>query len=115
MPGEVAGVEEYLVKVELSGTNALLSSIAIETVTQLNRPALPRLIRGPNRIQVRLGPQVETTQLQPSIIRGNHKKTVCSEKALDVEPEPDFYKPTLRPAEKGTPCYAIWKMQTPSL
>ena len=76
---------EYLVKVELSGTNALLSSIVIETVTQLNRPALPRLTRGPNRIQVRLGPQVETIQLQPSIIGGNHKKTVLSDKALDVD------------------------------
>jgi hypothetical protein len=111
---EVAGVEEYLVKVELSGTNDLLSSIAIETVTQLNRPALPRLIRGPNRIQVRLGPQVETTQLQPSIIGGQHKKTVYSDRALDVEPQPDYYKPTLRPADKGTPCYAIWKIQTPA-
>jgi hypothetical protein len=109
---EVAGVEEYLVKVELSGTNALLWSIAIETVTQLNRPALPRLIRGPNRIQVRLGPQVETTQIQPSIIGGNHKKTVYAERALDVDREPDFYKATLRPAEKGTPCYAIWKIQS---
>ena len=111
---EVAGVEEYLVKMELSGTNALLSSIEIETITQLNRPALPRLVRGPNRIQVRLGPQVETTQFQPSIIGGKHKKTVYSERALDVERQPDFYKPTLRPAEKGTPCYAIWKIQTPT-
>ncbi len=81
---EVAGVTEYLLKVELSGTKALLSSIAIETVTQLNRPALPKLTRGPNRIQVRLGPQVQTIQLQPSIIGGNHKKTVYSERALDV-------------------------------
>jgi hypothetical protein len=111
---QVAGVTEYLLKVELSGTNALLSSIAIETLTQLNRPALPRLIRGPNRIQVRLGPQLETIQFQPSIVGGNHKKTVHSDKALDVEPQPDFYKPTLRPAETGTPCYATWKIQTPT-
>ena len=111
---EVAGVTEYLVKVELSGTNALLSAMAIETVTQLNRPALPKLTRGPNRIQVRLGPQVETTQFRPSIIGGNHKKTVASEQALDVDPQPDFYKPTLRPAENRTPGYAIWKIQTPT-
>ena len=64
--------------------NALLSAITIETVTQLNRPALPKLTRGPNRIQVRLGPQVETIQFQPSIIGGNHKKTVHSERGLDV-------------------------------
>ena len=111
---QVAGGTEYLVKVELGGTNALLSSVAIETVTQLNRPALPRLTRGPNRIQVRLGPQVETIQFQPSIVDGNHKRTVHSEKALDVDPQPDFYKPTLRPAEKGTPGYATWKIVTPT-
>jgi hypothetical protein len=112
---QVAGVTEYLVKVELSGTNALLSSIAIETVTQLNRPALPRLTRGGNRIQVRLGPQVETVQFQPSIIGGNHQKTAYSEHGLDVDPQPDFYKPTLRPAEKATPCYATWRIETPTL
>jgi hypothetical protein len=111
---EVAGVTEYLIKVELSGTNSHLSSIVIETITQLNRPALPKLTRGANRIQVHLGPQVETTQFQPSIIGGNHKKTVHSEKGIDVDPQPDFYKPTLRPAETGTPCYATWKVQTPT-
>jgi hypothetical protein len=111
---EVAGVTEFLVKVELSGTSALLSSIAIQTVTQLNRPALPRLSRGPNRIQFRLGPQVETIQFQPSIVGGHHRKTVHSEKALDVESQPDFYKPTLRPAEKRTPCNATWRIQTPT-
>ena len=37
-----------------------LPKLAIETITQINRPALPRLSRGPNRIQLRVGPQVET-------------------------------------------------------
>ena len=111
---QVAGVTEYLVKVELSGTNALLASIAVDTLTQLNRPALPRLARGCNRIQVRLGRQVETVQFRPSIVGGNHHKTVYSEHGLDVDPQPDFYKPTLRPAEKATPCYATWRIETPT-
>jgi len=111
---EVAGVTEYLVKVELSGAKALFSSLAIETVTQLNRPALPKLTRGSNRIQVRIGSQVETIQLQPSLIAGNHRQTVYSEQSLDFDSEPDFYKPTLRPAEQGRPCQATWRIETPT-
>jgi len=114
LAGQVAGVTEYLVKVELGGTEALLSSIAIDTITQLNRPALPGLVRGVNRIRVRLGPQVETIQFQPPIAGGNHKKTVHSEKGIDVESQPDFYKPTLRPSEKGIACQATWKFETPA-
>ena len=110
----VAGVTEFLVKAELSGSDSLLSSIRIRTITQLNRPALSKLTRGVNRVQVRLGPQVETIQFQPSVVGGNHKKTVYAEKGLDVEPTPGFYKPTLRPAEKGVPCYATWKIETPT-
>ncbi|MCX5684935.1 MAG: discoidin domain-containing protein [Planctomycetota bacterium] len=111
---QVAGVTEYLVKVDLAGPESLLSSILVETITQLNRAALPRLARGPNRIQVRLGPQVETIQFQPSVVGGNHKKTAFSEKDIDVESDTGFYKPTLRPAEKGTPCQVTWKIETPT-
>lgn len=37
---QVAGVSEYLVKVDLNGPEALLSSLVIETITQLNRAGL---------------------------------------------------------------------------
>ena len=112
--GPVAGVTEYLVRVDLSGPNPLLDTLGIDTITQLNRPGLPRLARGPNKIQVRLGPQVETIQLQPSVVGGNHKRTVYAERLLDVEKEPNFYKPTLRAGEKDVPCYATWKIETPT-
>lgn len=81
---QVAGVTEYLVKVSLSGPDALLTSVLIETITQLNRPALPRLIRGANRVQVRLGQQAETIQFQPSVVAGSHQKTVYSAKGNAV-------------------------------
>ncbi|MCX7047872.1 MAG: hypothetical protein NTX50_20600 [Candidatus Sumerlaeota bacterium] len=110
----IAGVTEYLVKVDLAGADSLLSEIVIETITQINRWSLPKLVRGANRIQVRLGPQVETIQFQPSIVKGNHKKTAYQEKGIDVESETGFYKPTLRPAEKGTPCNITWKIETPT-
>jgi len=65
LPEAVAGQTEYLVKVELEGAGSVLSTLVLETITQLNRPALPRLVRGPNRVQVRLGRQVETITLAP--------------------------------------------------
>ncbi len=111
---QVAGVTEYLIKVELGETASLLSAMVVETITQLNRPALPSLVRGPNQIQVRLGPQLETIQLQPSVTGGRHRKSVYAEQSLDVESQPDFYKPTLRPAENGKPCYATWRLETPT-
>ncbi len=110
----VAGASEYLVKVQLSGKGAGLESVAIDTLTQINRASLPRLSRGPNRVQLTLGPQVETVQFSPSIVEGNHSKTVAEERALDVEKETGYYKPTLRPAENGTPGFATWKITTPA-
>ncbi len=112
--GPVAGLTEYLVRVDLAGPHSLLDTLRIDTITQLNRPGLPRLARGPNKLQVRLGPQVETIQLQPSVVGGHHTRTVYSEKRLDLDQEPAFYKPTLRAGEKGVPGQATWKIETPT-
>lgn len=110
----VAGVTEFLVKVDLAGRDALLASLQIDTTTQLNRAALPRLARGANRVQLRLGRQVETIQFQPSIVSGNHKQTAWKEQGIDVNTDLGFYKPTLRPAEKGLPCFVTWKIDAPT-
>ncbi len=111
---KVAGATEYLVRVQLSGAGAGLEAAAIETVTQINRASLPRLVRGPNRVQLTLGPQVETIQFQPSIVAGNHSLTVTEEQSIDVEKTIGFYKPILRPALNNTPCYVTWKIETPT-
>ena len=31
-----------------------------------------------------------------------------------MDPQPDFYKPTLRPALKNAACNVTWKIQTPT-
>lgn len=111
---EVAGLNEYLVKVTLEGALAHLSALEIDTITQINRPSLPRLVRGANRVQLRLGPQVETIQFQPSLVGGKHRDTVHSETAVDVSDKPNYYSPTLRPAVKGSPAQVTWKVETPT-
>ncbi len=110
----IAGLTEYLAKVTLTGADSLLTAFTADTLTQVNRTSLPKLVRGPNRIQLSVGPQVETIQFQPSIVGDTHKTTAFEDKAIDVEHDSSFYKPTLRPAENNTPCYVTWKIETPT-
>jgi hypothetical protein len=110
----VAGATEYLVKVRLSGAGAGLESAQLQTLTQINRASLPKLVRGTNRVQLTLGKQVETVQFQPSLLDGNHRKTVAEEKAIDVEKDLGFYKPLLRPAENGVTTHVTWELETPT-
>jgi hypothetical protein len=110
----VAGSDEYLVRVRLSGPGAGLEAARIETITQINRASLPRLVRGANRVQLTLGAQVETIQFQPSIVAGNHRATVAEEACIDVEKQTGFYKPVLRPASNNAPCHVTWRIETPA-
>jgi RNA polymerase sigma factor (sigma-70 family) len=110
---DVAGTTQYLVKVDLEGAGSMLEAFSAETITQINRPSMPRLSRGANRVQVRLGPQVETIRFQPSIVQGNHRKTVFEEKSVEVNEKPYFNVSTLRPAAKG-PASVTWKIAAPT-
>jgi hypothetical protein len=107
----VAGVTEFLVKVDIQG---LLRAITVDTLTQINRPSLPKLTRGSNRVQLRLGKQVETVVWSPSLIGGNHRATTCGEQGIDVNPKPYFNVATLYGAANGSPCSATWKIETPT-
>gem|GEM_PF-724936 len=107
----VAGVTEFLVKVEIQGS---LRAISIDTVTQINRPSLPKLTRGSNRVQLRLGKQVETLVWSPSLVGGNHRNTTQDTQGIDVNLKPYFNVATLYAAANGSPCSATWKIETPT-
>ncbi len=112
----VAGVTQYLVKIKMKSddpTGIGLDALVIKTITQLNRPALPKLTRGVNRVQAKIGRPVETLFLRPALQDGRYKKTIFAEDNIEVEPKPGFYKATLRPKEKGRPAYVTWKVETP--
>ena len=109
----VAGVTEYLVQVTLR-SGGLLSAISIETLTQLNRPSLPRLVRGPYRVQVRMGPQTETITLAPPLTGGRHRTSISDDRSVDVNPHPYFNVPTLRTRGRGYPCRVTWKVAAPT-
>ena len=120
-PGEVielgeavAGLTQYLVRIDLAGPGAGLNGLEIETITQINRFSMPRLTRGANRIQVRTGRPVETIFWMPSVRGGAHRRTVHEEKDVQVNKEPGFYKATLRAGKKDAPGRATWKLEAPT-
>jgi hypothetical protein len=111
---QVAGGTEFHVKVELEGPAALLSDFTVDTITQINRSSMPRLSRGPNQVQLRLGRQLDTITLAPLIPGGNHSKTISDEKSIAVNAKPYFNVATLVPAVKNEAAYVTWKIQAPS-
>ncbi|MGC9330179.1 MAG: hypothetical protein ACP5I1_21260, partial [Candidatus Hinthialibacter sp.] len=117
MGDAVAGRSQYLVKVEMQASEPVkvgIDKLAIKTITQLNRSALPKLTRGINHIQARIGKPVENIFLRPPLQGGKYRETVFSEDNIEVESNPYFYKATLRPKEKERPAFVVWKMETPT-
>lgn len=110
----VAGVTEYLVRMSLRGGGSLLAALSIETLTQLHRASLPRLVRGPNRIQVRMGSQVDTITLAPPLTGGRHRTSIESGENGEVNPHPYFNVPSLRTAVRGRPGRVTWKVESPT-
>ncbi len=111
---QVAGATEFLMKAQLEGAASGLSSFQVETLTQINRPSLPKLTRGANRIQISMGPQVDTIQFQPSVVIDKYQTSLFAGKGLDADKEVAFYKPILRAGENNTPCDATWKIEAPT-
>ena len=111
----VAGADEYLVRVRLSGARRGGRAASPSRPTRRSTAlSLPRLVRGANSVQLVAGPQVETIQFRPPVTKGNHRATVFDENAVDVEKETGYYKPTLRPAKNGEPCSVTWRIPTPT-
>ncbi len=111
-PPPVAGVTEYRVAVAI-GADSVLQALTIETTTQINRPSLPRLVRGPNRVRLRLGRQVETLTLAPSLVETSWFDGAYAADRVAVNPKPYFNVATIAPAVSGTPCSATWKIGSP--
>lgn len=113
----VAGVTQYFIKIVMNSDNPKhvgLDTISVNTTTQLNRPALPKLTRGVNRVQARVGKPVETLFANLPIQNGKHKETVFKESNIDVNPKYNFYQAMLRPKDAGKPAYVIWRVDTPT-
>jgi hypothetical protein len=116
---EVAGHTECLVRFEMrvarDARDVGLQAVSFDTITQLNRRALPRLRRGTNRISLRAGEALESIVLWPKLHGGGHLETVHRAEGVHSAEETDgAYKATLGAAVDGKPGFAIWKLEAPT-
>jgi hypothetical protein len=117
--GEVAGVTECLVKVEMLAvgkkTDVGLNRLKFTTITQLNRRTLPKLTLGTNQIHVSADRQVDTTVLWPPLHDNLYKETAYTAKNIYTDEKPDgMYKATLGAGVDGVPCEVTWRIEVPT-
>jgi len=119
----LGGARDYLCRVEMTGaasaTSCGVDDIELTTVTQLNRLALPGLVRGANTLRLRLGDQRESHMLWPALHNagwGPQYLTTAHASAnisADVSAE-RFAQAVLRPAVGGAPAQVTWRFTTPT-
>jgi hypothetical protein len=116
---EVAGVTQCLVRIEMRAAgkpdDVGLDRLKLETITQLNRRALPKLTLGSNQVVLSADDQVETTELWPPLHDGKYKETIFAESDLFSDKQPDGqYKATLGAGVNGKPGLATWRLTVPT-
>lgn len=116
---EVAGVTQCLIRVDMKAgrdkQGVGLDSLAITTLTQVDRLTLPRLTRGSNQVLLRADAQVETAELWPPLHGGAYKKTAIEEEGVSSADKADgIYKATLGAGENGRDCFVTWRVDVPT-
>jgi len=119
----VGGTWEYLCRVTMSAagdrTACGVDDVALTTITQVNRLALPRLQRGANRVSLRLGEQQESHMLWPALhapagtplfeeTAESHENVYAASSSLQ------FSSAVLRPVLGGVPAQVTWRLTTPT-
>lgn len=119
---QLGGAYEYLVRVDLLAAADVadcgLDALEIVTRTQLNPRALPRLVRGANRVAFDLGEQVESETLWPPLHAENgvprFTETADAWENVTAGDAPDgFYDAVVRPERGGEPAHVTWRFQAP--
>ena len=88
---EVSGQTEALVRVQMTAASAapealVLQDLRIETTTQVNAKALPRLHLGKNRIHVGAGDQLQTMTLWPELRGDRWQRDVTASANVASQP-----------------------------
>jgi len=117
---DVSGQTEALVRVQMTVTSdaadaLALKSLRIDTLTQVNAKALPRLNIGKNRVHVAAGDQTRTMSLWPEL-RGDawrrdaHASTNLASQAANV---PRSWEGVVFPADPSREASLIYRMVAP--
>jgi hypothetical protein len=114
---EVSGSYEPLVRVTLLGRNAsgdaVLKSIAFETVTMLNSKTQPRLRLGKNTVYVGAGEQTDSIVFWPELQGDRYKAFVAEEKNMAAAPRNPGYLGVLYPQKAKEEAYVVFRMDAP--
>jgi hypothetical protein len=120
---QIGGAWEYLIRISLfaasENTACGLDALSVTTTTQLNNLTLPKLVRGPNRIHLYLGEQVESHVLWPPLhdqdgVLRYQESAFSFDNVFASDNPVDFYRAVLRPIQGGVPAQVTWKMTTPT-
>ncbi|MCK4413964.1 MAG: hypothetical protein KAY32_10485 [Candidatus Eisenbacteria sp.] len=119
----LGGAWEYLVRFDMTaasdGRDCGLEAVTIETVTQVNRLALPGLQRGANRVRLYRGEQAESVVLWPALHQDGpvprYQETADSWDNVSAHEEADaFLQAVLRPLQGGLSAHVTWHLTTPT-
>jgi len=118
----LGGAPEYLVRLRCRAASDRrdcgLDVLEIRTVTQVNALALPRLVRGANRVRLRLGEQVESHVLWPPLHDDGAPRYRDSadswENVFAGSLADEFWRAVLRPLQGGIPAQVTWRFTAPA-
>ncbi len=115
---DVNGAYDILLKFELLGKaaaeDALLKSVEIKTITEINAKANPKLNIGKNTIYVGQGAQTNSIVLWPDNRPGKYKELLFEEKNIECGFDKEWnYYGWVHPADRKADAYVVYKLDTP--
>jgi hypothetical protein len=113
----VAGAYETLLRIQMtapgSTSGIILTGLRIDTVTQVNAKALPRLNLGRNRIFVGAGDQSDSMVLWPDLRFPQRDAYTSSNIATQGAPMARDYTAVVYPAVLSQDAYLVYRMDSP--
>jgi len=114
---QVSGAYEVLIRVELMGkaaaSDAALTSLAIETRTQVNAKTQPRLNLGRNTVYVGAGEQAESIVFWPELQNDRYKEHVVEAENIACDAKHIGYQGVVYPAVAKKEAYLVYRLDAP--
>jgi hypothetical protein len=104
---EVNGAYEVLVKAPDA------RNLRFEAITQLNAKTLPKLNVGKNTVYVGAGDQTGSIVLWPELQANRYKPMAVESVNVSTKDEHEGWNAVMRPAEKGSEGYVVFKIDAP--
>jgi hypothetical protein len=115
---EVNGAYEVLVKIELNASvtaaDAVLKSLQIDTVTEVNSKTQPKLNLGKNTVYVGAGEQTESIVLWPELQGNKYKEMLVEEKNISCDAHNGSWYGTIFATKAKEESYLVYRIDAPN-